>query len=416
MQRARFTPILIPVLALTAGALVSCAAGGGGGAAAKGGKLPDLVAHDLTGVPPNGIPAGRPFTMNLDLQLSNEGAAITKTFGIGIYLSSDSGIDPAQDTLVSREVLSGLGAFDSLKKTLQVTFPPLVPGQSWVGVFLDDDPAPPPASVRESDETNNAVVDSQILVVFPSPPPPPLELLGQDTYLALSGQWFWEDAILLTWDAVPGAKGYKVYWRDPVAGGGWETLTRPGQIVNPSLGAGFDIHAFVHGDSAMSFWSTPVEQSDPTHPLPAPLLGPNEYRVETVDAVGQESTGGPVLLAEHGATANVAMLVASPGGPVSRPEPVATTMPAFQWTAPSIPDEWGIFVVEASASPDPVWIYHGFSPGASSVILDYGDTAHFTLRTAADLEPGKTYYWWVVGYDSGGFARFRSQILAIEIF
>ncbi|MEL6431542.1 MAG: CARDB domain-containing protein [Planctomycetota bacterium] len=127
--------------------------------------LPDLVPTLFT-IGQVAVDAGQPFTVN-DAVL-NQGPTAAQAFQVGVFLSEDAEIDPAQDVLAGTRTIAALaaGASDPAGPWA-VTVPGNTPGGTYfVGVLVDS-----ADFVAESSESNNALVaTAQIDVTVPPLP------------------------------------------------------------------------------------------------------------------------------------------------------------------------------------------------------------------------------------------------------
>lgn len=404
------SPILRAVggLALLAclATVVSCGAASSGSSVGR----PDLRIISVSGTPRLPVPSGVENPYSITVVVRSERGNVGTPFRVGLYISSDSTIDPVSDTFIEGKILSVMRAGEDVTLDFVGNFAPSFPGIFLVGAYADDDPAGG-GSVPEGDEGNNSGLDPQILEIYPTTPPAPTIFLAEDTALFF-GQWLTEGAIRLKWNAVPEALGYNLYV-DPAP----ITPSNPGTKVNPTLipgpsgGPGWNVQAFIDGTSQTNIGATPI----PTNGWPNPPAGIYYYKVFSVDGIGVESTDGPEVIADHRAPGEIPedLLSGSPGQ-VASIESIPTVTPTFSWTAASAPANWAFAIGEPAPGVDPVWVYFGFAPGQSSVMLPYGTVGDFTAKDASPLRNTTVYTWIVVGYDANGWGYLQGSPRSIQ--
>ncbi len=115
-------------------------------------------------------------TFDVVTRVTNEGNLSANPFYVGIYLSTDSTINPSDVLLGQRSLLGGLSAGFSSVATTPVTIPQDQPeGIYYVGAYADNQ-----FVIVESDEENNAITAAGSLEVEIPPPPPAAELYVKD--------------------------------------------------------------------------------------------------------------------------------------------------------------------------------------------------------------------------------------------
>lgn len=120
---------------------------------------PDLRASDVDVVDASPFTAGE--VISVAHTVTNNGDLDAGSFRVGIYLSEDEVIDPAEDTLLGTRVLSSLTIGGSSAANTAVQLPPGVALTAWrIGVLVDDLEA-----LAESDESNNSAVDPEAHVI-----------------------------------------------------------------------------------------------------------------------------------------------------------------------------------------------------------------------------------------------------------
>ncbi|MGB0333158.1 MAG: CARDB domain-containing protein, partial [Planctomycetota bacterium] len=120
---------------------------------------PDLRASDVDVIDVSPFTAGE--VISVAHTVTNSGALDASSFRVGIYLSEDEIIDPAEDTLLETRVLSSLAIGESSAANTAVQLPSGVALTAWrIGVLVDDLEA-----LAESDESNNSAVDPDSHVI-----------------------------------------------------------------------------------------------------------------------------------------------------------------------------------------------------------------------------------------------------------
>lgn len=120
---------------------------------------PDLRASDVDVIDASPFTAGE--VISVAHTVTNNGDLDASSFRVGIYLSEDEVIDPAEDTLLGTRVLSSLAIGGSSPANTAVQLPPGVALTAWrIGVLVDDLEA-----LAESDESNNSAVDPEAHVI-----------------------------------------------------------------------------------------------------------------------------------------------------------------------------------------------------------------------------------------------------------
>lgn len=116
----------------------------------------DLTMTSLTGAPAN-VGAGKSFTLTNKVQTTG---AVTKSFAVRLYLSTDASI-AASDTVIGSRTVSSLVASGSSTATTTVTVPVgLTPGTYYVGAIADS-----ANTIVESNESNNSILGTQLTVI-----------------------------------------------------------------------------------------------------------------------------------------------------------------------------------------------------------------------------------------------------------
>ena len=257
---------------------------------------------------------------------------------------------------------------------------------------------------------------SDLLDVFFSTPAAPTIFLAEDTVLySLARQvWVTEGAIRLKWDAVPDVSGYHLY-RDtaPI------TAVNPGTLIadesqlgGSALGAGFNNHAFIDGDSQTNLGATAIPTSGGPN-LPA---GTYYYKVFSLDGIGTPSLDGPEVAADHAARGFTPedILMGVPGRLPPDTEQLTVLIPTFSWSAATIPEIWAFTIGEPVIGVDPVWIHLVWPSGQSDVTLPYAAVGGFSAKDASALQPGTLYTWTVIGYDSNGWGVVQGRPYSIS--
>ena len=111
---------------------------------------PDLVATSCSVLPTSAEPGD---SVTFTWRGTNSGSAASGPFTWGVYLSSDSTINPATDTLLTSQAVAGgwAAGYDSGNQSLVVNIPVAQPdGSYFIGIALDTGGA-----VAESNEGNN---------------------------------------------------------------------------------------------------------------------------------------------------------------------------------------------------------------------------------------------------------------------
>ncbi|MCZ6689893.1 MAG: hypothetical protein O7H41_09845 [Planctomycetota bacterium] len=382
---------------------------------------PDLTVTSVSGGPASAFPAGTSIPFRIMVTIQNRRAAISTPFRVGLYVSSDATIEPARDFQIAGEIISSMTANEERLLTFTGDIPPFLPGIYRVGAYADDDPSGPTGviggSVSESDEGNNSQLDPQELDVFFSTPAAPTIFLAEDTVLYSPGPrvWFTEGAIRLKWDAVPNVSGYHLY-RDtsPITAINPGTLIADeGQLGGSALGAGFNIHAFIDGDSQTNLGATAIPTSGGPN-LPA---GTYYYKVFSVNGIGTPSIDGPEVVADHAASGYTPedILLGFPGRLPPNVERLTVLTPTFYWSAATIPEIWTFTIGEPVIGVDPAWIHLVWPAGQSDVTLPYAAVGGFTAKDASTLQSGTVYTWTVIGYDSNGWGVIQGRPYSISI-
>ena len=127
--------------------------------------LPDLAPSSMSFAPLT-VDAGQPITV--EESVLNQGAAASPLFQVGIFLSDDAIIDPAEDILIGTRSISTLGVGSgSGSGPTSVVVPGNTPGgEYFVGVFADS-----AQIVPETDEGNNGLVAANRVTVTVPPLP-----------------------------------------------------------------------------------------------------------------------------------------------------------------------------------------------------------------------------------------------------
>jgi subtilase family serine protease len=121
---------------------------------------PDLVANSVSG------PANAKAEESIDLQidLSNDGSANTGAFNVRVYLSTNTTITTSDTEMGLLEINSGLAAGENLDTTKTFTIPASISlSNYYFGIRVDSD-----NSVPESDEDNNRVTSLNTINVSKS--------------------------------------------------------------------------------------------------------------------------------------------------------------------------------------------------------------------------------------------------------
>lgn len=120
---------------------------------------PDLTASAVDVIDASPFSAGE--VINVAHTVTNSGDLDAGSFRVGIYLSEDEVIDPAEDTLLGTRVLSNLAIGASSAANTTVQLPPSAVLAAWrIGVLADDLEA-----LAESNEENNGAVDPEAHVI-----------------------------------------------------------------------------------------------------------------------------------------------------------------------------------------------------------------------------------------------------------
>ncbi len=127
--------------------------------------LPDLAPSSISFTPLT-VDAGQPITV--EESVLNQGAAASPLFQVGVFLSEDATIDPADDLLIGTRSISTLGVGSgSASGPTTVTVPGNTPGGDYfVGVYADS-----AILVPETDEGNNGLVAANRVTVTVPPLP-----------------------------------------------------------------------------------------------------------------------------------------------------------------------------------------------------------------------------------------------------
>ena len=127
--------------------------------------LPDLAPSSISFAPLT-VDAGQPITA--EESVLNQGQAASPLFQVGVYLSDDATIDPAEDILIGTRSISTLGVGSgSGSGPTSVVVPSNTPGgEYFVGVYADSS-----IIVPELDEGNNGLVAANRVTVTVPPLP-----------------------------------------------------------------------------------------------------------------------------------------------------------------------------------------------------------------------------------------------------
>ncbi|QDV07688.1 hypothetical protein Poly30_32170 [Planctomycetes bacterium Poly30] len=127
--------------------------------------LPDLAPSSISFAPLT-VDAGQPLTV--EESVLNQGANASPLFQVGVFLSQDSTIDPAEDILVGTRSISTLPVGSgSGSGPMSLVIPGNTPGgQYFVGVYADSS-----LIVPETDEGNNGLVAANRVTVTVPPLP-----------------------------------------------------------------------------------------------------------------------------------------------------------------------------------------------------------------------------------------------------
>lgn len=157
--------------ALLPAVLAACGGGGGGGDAGAPGGIappagapgPDLAVEEIT-LSATSLVGGDALTASD--RVANRGTQAAGAFQVGVYLSADAAVTPADQLLGFRTVAS-LAAGQSTSGGGTLTVPLTTPGGTWfVGAIADDQD-----TVSESNEANNARAAASPVTVSPAPLP-----------------------------------------------------------------------------------------------------------------------------------------------------------------------------------------------------------------------------------------------------
>ncbi len=155
-------------------------------------SAPDLVVDTPT-VSESAPAVGAQFTLNATVR--NQGSSSSDPTTLRYYQSTDSAIT-AGDTEVGTDSVSGLGASGSGDESTSLTAPS-EPGTYYYGACVD-------AASDESDTTNNCSLAVAVTVTVGAAPGNPA-----------NQRYSWEGStIVVSWDSVPEAEYYKIYYSD----------------------------------------------------------------------------------------------------------------------------------------------------------------------------------------------------------
>jgi len=151
------------------GLLVGFAAGTGeawqelsGNALKAAGGGPDLSVNSISG-PAAGRVGG---LLAVNFAVKNLGDDNASAFKVGLYLSPDTGIQPAKDRLLKKQLIPGIAAGAQVKRTVNVTIPAdVAPGAYYLGARADTQNA-----VQEANETNNRKAAAKVIPIYAAEP------------------------------------------------------------------------------------------------------------------------------------------------------------------------------------------------------------------------------------------------------
>jgi subtilase family serine protease len=120
---------------------------------------PDLTASDVDVIDLSPFSPGE--VIQVAHTVRNGGDLAAGSFRVGIYLSADELIDPAEDTLLGSRVLASLDVGSSSSANTTVQIPPGTASAAWrIGVLVDD-----LGALAEGDESNNSALDPEAHVI-----------------------------------------------------------------------------------------------------------------------------------------------------------------------------------------------------------------------------------------------------------